>query len=83
MRVTAISNAFFARRAARLSTWIGLGLAFAAGMWSERTMAAATMCSSDSSTACWRQVTFVNFKDFAVGNGLVCSNRSGLSRGGA
>lgn len=28
--------------------------------------------ASDTDTQCWRQITFTNFKDFAVGNNMMC-----------
>ncbi|MGC4093269.1 MAG: hypothetical protein QM756_36340 [Polyangiaceae bacterium] len=29
-------------------------------------------CDLNTDKGCWRQITFTNFKDFAVGNGLIC-----------
>lgn len=30
------------------------------------------VCADGSSHACWHQITYTNFKDFAVGNNIVC-----------
>jgi hypothetical protein len=51
----------------------GIGLVLATAFFSASASAApAVLCQSDSSTACWRQITYANFKDFAVGTGMVC-----------
>jgi hypothetical protein len=52
-----------------------LGAALGAALLLPRTTSAQVghTCSGPSSeTACWRQVTNTNFKDFAVGDGLIC-----------
>lgn len=55
------------------SKFAGIGLVIATSLFSGSALAtAAVTCQDDSSTGCWRQVTYVNFKDFAVGTGMVC-----------
>jgi hypothetical protein len=52
-----------------------LGAVLGAALLLPRTTAAqlGNSCGNSSATAnCWQQVTFTNFKDFAVGDGLVC-----------
>lgn len=54
---------------------IGLGLVGLAALLVGGPAKAATAgraCTSSADHACWTQVTYVNFKDMAVGNGLVC-----------
>lgn len=55
----------------RISTFLGMGAVLFA---STNAIAAYKLCNAASAddTNCWRQITYTNFKDFAVGDNLLC-----------